>query len=186
MFKLRFYLLAIAALMITSVQAMEPTDSIAECPDEYEELIHLVLENDGSEYDYDNPIEAAVKLSAAGKIDYDRLIKAVAQVESGGNPKAVSPKGNYVGYLQLSKVAVDGCNKIIGEKKYSYKDRYDKDKSIEMFYIIQQKYNPNNDIILALRIWKEGISALKKKRQVTPYVKKVLGIYDKLRKEPTD
>ena len=119
-------------------------------------------------------------IKANDEITYERLINAIAHVESGHNEKAVSPNKKYVGYLQISKVTVDGCNNIVGYKKYTYNDRYDKEKSIEMFYLIQKHYNPNNDIVLAARIWSEGISAIKKKPRITPYVKKVLNLCDTL------
>lgn len=112
---------------------------------------------------------------------YEKLIYAIAHVESSHNPKAVSPSGKHVGYLQISKGCVDECNKLLNAKKYTYKDRYDKQKSIEMFYIIQQHYNPNGDIHLALRIWNEGTSVVGRKYRMTSYMKRVLRVYDKIK-----
>ena len=86
----------------------------------------------------------------------ERLIKAIGQVESRGNINAVSNCGKFVGYLQISKVVVDDCNRILGEKKYNYNHRFDKESSIEMFYIIQNYYNPKMDIEKAIRIWNGG------------------------------
>ena len=57
----------------------------------------------------------------------ERLIKAIGQVESRGNVNAVSNCGKFVGYLQISKVVVDDCNRILGEKKYNYNHRFDKE-----------------------------------------------------------
>lgn len=113
------------------------------------------------------------------KITYDRLIYSIAQVESTHNPRAVSPCGRYVGYLQISKGCVDACNNILGHKKYNYSDRLDKNKSIEMFRIIQNHYNPSQDLLIACRIWSEGISALRKKPRHTPYYRKVMKIYSR-------
>ena len=113
--------------------------------------------------------------------DYDKLIHAVAKVESGHNAKAVSKNGKYVGYLQISKGMVDECNKILNEKRFNYQDRFDKDKSIEMFIIFQERHNPEHDIIKALRMWNEGVSR-KYWTNLTPtsYVRKVMNIYSQL------
>lgn len=161
--------------MAQSALTTEP-DTITECPEEYQSLIHLVLENENIFTEENEDENIAIQ---SDKIDYPALIEAIAQVESNKNPKAVSPKGNYIGYLQISKGLVDGCNRILGKKKYTYKDRYDVEKSKEMFYIIQKRYNPNDDLVLAIKIWKEGVGSVNKKRTVTPYVRKVLNLYEK-------
>lgn len=67
--------------------------------------------------------------------DYDKLINAIAHVESKHNEKLVSKNKTHVGLLQISKITVDECNRIIGMKKYTYQDRYDRNKSIEMFLL---------------------------------------------------
>lgn len=111
--------------------------------------------------------------------EYRKLIKAIGKVESGGNPSVVSKNGKYVGYLQISKVVVDDCNRIIGTRKFNYGHRYDKEKSIEMFLIIQNYYNPSRDITKAIRIWNEGPD-YNKKFKTTPYLNKVLYEYQNL------
>lgn len=88
--------------------------------------------------------------------DWSKVIHAISYVESNWNPKAVSSCGRWVGYLQISKGMVQECNRILGKNKFTYQDRYDKNKSIEMFYIFQNKYNPNGDIELAIRMWNGG------------------------------
>lgn len=88
--------------------------------------------------------------------DYDKLINAIAHVESKHNEKLVSKNKTHVGLLQISKITVDECNRIIGMKKYTYQDRYDKNKSIEMFFIIQNFYNKKGDIEKAIRLWNGG------------------------------
>ena len=113
------------------------------------------------------------------KID-DKLITAIGYVESGHNEKVVSKNKQYVGYLQISKGCVNECNKLLGYKKFTYNDRYDKNKSIEMFYIIQKHHNISNDPYLAMRIWSEGASAIRTKPKVTKYIKKVLKAYKML------
>lgn len=84
---------------------------------------------------------------------------AIIQVESSGNPRAVS--GIYAGVLQIAPVLVKDCNNILksrGEKKrYTLSDRFNEKKSREMFVIIQSYYNPQNNVEKAIRLWNGGV-----------------------------
>lgn len=115
----------------------------------------------------------------AQKHNLSRLITAVATVESKLNEKAVS--GDCVGYLQIRPVLVKECNNILKKKKsskrYSLKDRYNKEKSIEMFCLIQENFNPSYNIERALWIWNAGANA---KKRPTAYINKVMKVYNKL------
>lgn len=115
----------------------------------------------------------------AQKHNLSRLITAVATVESKLNEKAVS--GDCVGYLQIRPVLVKECNNILKKKKsskrYSLKDRYNKEKSIEMFYLIQENFNPSYNIERALWIWNADANA---KKRPTAYINKVMKVYNKL------
>lgn len=114
----------------------------------------------------------------AQKPDLSRLITAIATVESKLNEKAVS--GNCVGYLQIKPIMVKECNNILKQRKsktrYTLNDRLSKKKSIEMFYIIQNKYNPKYNIERALCIWNAGPYA---KRKPIRYIKRVMKVYQK-------
>lgn len=96
--------------------------------------------------------------STPTKNRWDNLIKAISVVESKENPRAVS--GKHVGILQISPVVVKECNRINKlkkkQKQYRYNDRYSKEKSIEMFWIIQDFYNPSHNIEKAIRLWNGG------------------------------
>lgn len=89
---------------------------------------------------------------------WDNLIKAISAVESKGNTRAVN--GKHVGILQISPIVVDECNRINKLKKnvkrYTYGDRYSKEKSIEMFWIIQNFYNKERNLEKAIRLWNGG------------------------------
>jgi soluble lytic murein transglycosylase-like protein len=61
-------------------------------------------------------------------------------VESSRREKAVGDNGKAVGLLQLHKVYVDDVNRIVGKKKYSYADRWNPQKSIEMTVIYLKHY----------------------------------------------
>ena len=89
---------------------------------------------------------------------WDNLIKAISAVESKGNTRAVN--GKHVGILQISPIVVDDCNRINKLKKnvkrYTYGDRYSEEKSIEMFWIIQNFYNKERNLEKAIRLWNGG------------------------------
>jgi hypothetical protein len=61
----------------------------------------------------------------------EKLIPALIQVESGGNPNAVGDRGRAVGVLQIHKCVVDDVNQWY-EKNYRYTDRLDPQKSKEI------------------------------------------------------
>ena len=99
---------------------------------------------------------------------------AIIQVESEGNPNAVS--GNSVGVMQITPILVKDCNDILtkqkSKKRYTMADRYSVAKSKEMFLIIQKYYNPENDIEKAIRLWNGGVKYTT--RATNRYYKKVL------------
>ena len=84
---------------------------------------------------------------------------AIIQVESEGNPNAVS--GNSVGVMQITPILVKDCNDILkrqkSKKQFTMADRFSVDKSKEMFLIIQKYYNPENNVEKAIRLWNGGI-----------------------------
>lgn len=114
-------------------------------------------------------------LSACDKC-WDNLIHAISFVESRGNEKAISKDGKCVGILQIKKILVDECNRI-GNKKFTYQDRFNKEKSIEMFNIIQNYYNPTKSTEKAIRLWNGGPNY--KKSSTQNYYLEVLKKYKK-------
>ena len=121
-----------------------------------------------------SPAEVTETAGDGDGFDWNKLIDAIAHFESKGNARAVN--GQYVGLLQISPVLVRECNNILkarGEsKRYTLKDRYNAEKSREMFAIIQSHHNPSNSIERAIRIWKGGIGYSIRKTQ--NYVNRVL------------
>ena len=89
---------------------------------------------------------------------WDKLMNAIISVESKGDTNA--KKGNSAGILQLTPIAVAQCNKILKEKKskkrYTLADRFNANKSKEMFVLIQEYYNPQHNIERAIRLWNGG------------------------------
>ena len=106
--------------------------------------------------------------------DWNPVMDAIIQVESEGNPNAVS--GNSVGVMQITPILVKDCNDILkrqkSKKRYTMDDRYSVAKSKEMFLIIQKYYNPENNIEKAIRLWNGGVKYTT--RATNRYYKKVL------------
>ena len=106
--------------------------------------------------------------------DWNPVMDAIIQVESEGNPNAVS--GKSVGAMQITPILVKDCNDILkkqkSNKRYTMADRYSVAKSKEMFLIIQQYYNPENNIEKAIRLWNGGVNY--KTKSTNRYYRKVL------------
>lgn len=111
---------------------------------------------------------------AAGHMDWTKVINAIIHVESRGDVNAVS--GLSVGPMQITPILVEECNQILSEKKskvrYTLADRKDVKKSMEMFLLFQEKYNPENDVERAIRSWNGGPRY--KLKATNSYYKKVL------------
>lgn len=113
---------------------------------------------------------------------WNNLMESIGWVESRHNPNAVSKSGKYVGYLQIGPTLVQEVNNILKSKKidkqYSLHDRYNVQKSKEMFIIIQNKYNPNKSYRKAIDIWNCGL----KGSASQAYYNKVMIKYDQISK----
>jgi soluble lytic murein transglycosylase-like protein len=92
----------------------------------------------------------------------DPLISAIIQVESGGDTLAYNSKEDAVGCLQIRPIMVREVNRLLGEDKYTLKDRWNKAKSIQMFNILRLHTNNPTDEKLA-RNWNGGYTGHKKK-----------------------
>ena len=102
-----------------------------------------------------------MSVSAQGKkYDWSRVINAIIQVESEGNPKAYNPIGNCAGIMQITPIVVKQCNiwleKEKSKKRYTLNDRYNVRKSKEMFIMYQEHINPSHNIEKAIRSWNGG------------------------------
>jgi hypothetical protein len=111
---------------------------------------------------------------SSASFDWSPVMEAIIQVESEGNPSAVS--GNSVGAMQITPVLVRECNKILKERKskkrYTMNDRYSVEKSKEMFLLIQSQHNKTNNVEKAIRSWNGGPRY--SKRSTNRYYKKVM------------
>ena len=106
--------------------------------------------------------------------DWNPVMDAIIQVESKGNPNARC--GIWCGVLQISPALVTECNNILkrsnSKKRYTLADRFNVEKSKEMFVLIQSYYNPQNNIEKAIRMWNGGIGYSVKRTQ--RYYEKVM------------
>lgn len=82
--------------------------------------------------------------------DWETFVQAMIWVESRGQIYAVNK--DCVGIFQIRPIYVKDVNRILKEERYTNDDRYHPKKSREMFDIIQNHYNPNKDMIRAIKL----------------------------------
>lgn len=118
-------------------------------------------------------------LSVDSSYDWEPVMTAIIQVESGGNANAKS--GSSCGAMQITPILVVECNNILKRKKskkrFSLRDRFSIEKSKEMFVLIQSYFNPLNDIEKAIRSWNGGNNYSVKRTQ--RYFEKVMSLIKK-------
>ena len=118
----------------------------------------------------------AAKSAKTSGFNWNPVMDAIIQVESEGNPNAVS--GNSVGAMQITPILVKDCNEILkkqkSKKRYTMDDRYSVAKSKEMFLLIQSYYNRENSIEKAIRSWNGGVKY--SVRATNRYYKKVMAM----------
>ena len=121
-----------------------------------------------------SPGTHAAKSAKTSGVNWNPVMDAIIQVESEGNPNAVS--GNSVGAMQITPILVKDCNEILkkqkSKKRYTMDDRYSVAKSKEMFLLIQSYYNRENSIEKAIRSWNGGVKY--SVRATNKYYKKVM------------
>ena len=93
------------------------------------------------------------------------MISALIFVESSGNDSAYNASEDAVGCLQIRKTMVDDVNRILKNKIYTYSDRWNRTKSIEMLKIYCNHYNLNTPEHIA-RCWNGGPRGLAKPQTV--------------------
>lgn len=79
---------------------------------------------------------------------WEKTIMAICWTESKCNPRAVGKAGDN-GVMQLIPVYVQEVNRISGSD-YSHSDAFSVRKSLEMYHLMQAKYNPARDRDLAI------------------------------------
>lgn len=120
--------------------------------------------------------EKTVEKSTVSTVNFDwePVMKAIIQVESEGNTKAV--RGKSCGAMQITPILVAECNNILkgrnSKTRYTLRDRFNLEKSKEMFLLMQSEFNPSNNVEKAIRAWNGGNNYNKKRTQ--RYFEKVM------------
>lgn len=111
---------------------------------------------------------------STANFDWESVMKAIIQVESEGNTKAV--RGKSCGAMQITPILVAECNNILkgrnSKTRYTLRDRFNLEKSKEMFLLMQSEFNPGNNVEKAIRAWNGGNNYNKKRTQ--RYFEKVM------------
>ena len=99
-------------------------------------------------------------------LDVDPLIQAMILVESEGNDSAYHKREKAAGCLQIRPIMVREVNRILGiqksELEYTLEDRWNREKSIEMFHIVNGYHNKNSTYEEIARAWNGGPNWIKK------------------------
>lgn len=105
-------------------------------------------------------IGSSVEEKTIDEIKWEKFVEAIIWKESRGNENSVGDNGNAVGVLQIHPIMVREANRILQmrgeEKKYAYEDRYSKEKSIEIFNVVQGFHNKERDFKRALDVWNKN------------------------------
>ena len=108
-----------------------------------------------------------------------KLIDAIIFVESRGNDSAIGDRhlvGNEaIGALQIRPIMVREVNRILKLQgkihRFKLKDRFDRQKSINMFMVWKNWHHPNEDIEKITRNWNGGPRGYQYKRTLPYWVK---------------
>ena len=114
------------------------------------------------------------------------LVSALILVESRGDDSAIGDRhivgGEAVGALQIRPIMVREVNRILkiqkSNKRYTLKDRYDRQKTIEMFYVWKNFHHKDSDFETIARNWNGGPKGYKNSR--------TLKYWNKVQKELDD
>lgn len=108
----------------------------------------------------------------------EKVANAIIFAESKGNLNAVN--GSCCGPMQISPGMVKACNQILKENNATYrftlKDRFNLEKSKEMFKVFNKKYNPKFNVEKAIRSWNGGLGYKIKATQ--KYFNRVMAYYN--------
>jgi hypothetical protein len=88
------------------------------------------------------------------------LWEAVCRVESNGNPLAVGDGGRAAGIAQIWAITVRDVNRFAGTK-FTLNDRFDAEKSRQIFRLYTEHYGKGKSDEVKARIWNGGPNAMK-------------------------
>ena len=131
-------------------------------------------------------VSVCVCVCATFGAEHDKaLYDAIMIVESGGCDTAVGDNGKAVGAFQIWKIYVDDVNRISGNN-YTYEDRWNRQRSLEMVQIYVEHYSRRYERITGLRATREIKSRIHnggpngwKKNATKKYWEKVKKVLDR-------
>lgn len=109
--------------------------------------------------------------ATAQPLDLDRLIPALVQVESSGNPRAVGDNGKALGALQIWEVVITDVNRAKGTR-YTHRDAFCPDKAEAIcraylsIYCTPRRLGRTPTMEDAARIWNGGPKGHTKKATI--------------------
>ena len=93
-------------------------------------------------------------------VSSSEMISALIQVESEGNDSAYCALEDAVGCLQIRPIMVREVNRILKIKekiiRYTLQDRWDREKSIEIFFVWKDFHHNNSNFEKIARNWNGG------------------------------
>ena len=102
-----------------------------------------------------------------------KLVNALIYVESKGNDSAVGDRHlgtPSIGVLQIRPIMVREANRILkiqgSSKRFTLKDRFNREKSIEIFMIWKNYHHPDSDFETIARNWNGGPNGYKSSKTV--------------------
>ena len=141
-------------------------------------LLPVFISSNSNEINYEREIEYPIveldRKDIPDVITDEHLVTALIFVESRGNDSAIGDRhlvGNEaVGALQIRPIMVREVNRILklqkSDKRFSLKDRFERDKSIEMFYIWKNYHHKDSEPEVIARNWNGGPKGYKVNRTV--------------------
>ena len=106
-------------------------------------------------------VKSCIPTANAAPLDLDRLIPALVQVESNGNPRAIGDGGKALGQLQIWSVVVIDVNRAKGTR-YTHADAFDPAKAEAIcraylsIYCTPRRLGRTPTMEDAARIWNGG------------------------------
>ena len=124
------------------------------------------------------PSPPPVKQIEVEVIEQPDLVKALIQIESSGRDYAHNISEDAVGCLQIRPIMVREVNRILrtqgGTFRFKLEDRWDRDKSLEIFHVWREYHHPNSTDETIARNWNGGPKGYKKESTLQ-YWRKVKG-----------
>ena len=107
-----------------------------------------------------------IKIKKVNRVPH-KIVIGMIQVESNGNDSAYNKFEDAVGCLQIRPIMVREVNRILkkkGEKyRFKMKDRWNREKSLEMFWVWKDYHHSNSTDEVIARNWNGGPNGYNKK-----------------------